>query len=159
MADPTPTYDQVVNAVITALPAASVTATVLHFENRRKSELELLREYQDAAPPYEVELLLIDVNVDGVEGKTNGEVYAIYKVELRHLYTIQDEELISRIAKFRVEKIRSLLEGAAAIFRIGGQVPLRTPETVSVRGGFVEREDSRYYESTLTFEVEGRRWS
>lgn len=159
MADPTPTYDQVVAATMAAL-ATNGSATVLHFENRKRSELELLREYQSqAGPSYEVELVLVDVDVDSVEGKCFGEKYSIYKVKLRHLYTRQDEEEISRIAKFRAEKLRGLLEGNANVFRIGGQVPLRTPEVVAMRGEFVERDDSRYYESILTFEVEGRRWS
>lgn len=140
------------------LSSASLTATILHFDNRRSSELELLREYRGGAPDYEAEIVLIECDVDEIEGKAHGENYPIYRVELRHLYTKQDEEEISRIAKFRAEQIRAAVAGNSDIFRIGGQVPLRTPETASLSGRFVDREDSRYYESIIRFEVEGRRW-
>jgi hypothetical protein len=160
MADPVPTFDQAMAAVMSALTSSTLSATVLPFENRLKSELELLRAHQDPDDPTaEVELVLVDADPDSVEGRTHGEVYTIYKFQLRHLYTTQDEEMISRIAKFRAEKIRTLLEGNSNVFRIGGQVPLRTPETVTSTGGFVEREESRYYETILRFEVEARRWA
>jgi len=160
MADPVPTFDQAMAAVATALSGGSLTATILPFESRYKSELEFLRAYQDPDDATaEVELLIMDADVDSVEGRTHGEMYTIYRFKLRHLYTMQDEEMISRIAKFRVEKIRTLLEGNSNVFRIGGQIPLRTPETVSVAGAFVDREESKYYESILSFEVEARRWA
>lgn len=154
----TPTYDEVVNAVMAELRAASLTGVFLHFENRRMSEAELLREYRSAAPDFESEITLIECDVDDIEGKAHGENYSIYKVEVRHLYTRQDEEEISRIAKFRAERIRNAITGNTDIFRIGSQVPLRTAETASLSGRFVDRDDSRYYESVIRFEVEGRRW-
>jgi len=160
MSDPTPTLDQTLNAVATQLAAGGVTATILHFEDRKKSDTETMRDYQDPDDPtFEVELLFMDADVDDAEGKTFGEKYSIYKVTLRHVYTRQDEEEISRIAKFRAEKIRGIIEANTSIFRIGGQVPLRTPETASLSGSFVDREESRYYESMIKFQVEARRWA
>ena len=155
----TPTFDQVIAATLSALSSASLTGTFLYFENRRSSEVEMLREYRQGAPDYEAEVTLIDCDVDDIEGKAHGENYSIYRVTLRHLFTKQDEESISRIAKFRGERIRNVLTGNEDIFRIAGQVPLRTPETVTLVGTFVEREESKYYENILKFEVEGRRWA
>ena len=159
MADPTPTREQALTAVMSVLQGGALTATLLHVENRYKSEVEALREYQKTDGSYETEVLFVGADVQSVEGKTFGEKYSIYKFELRHLYTRQDDLEISRIAKFRAEKIRGLIEGNAAIFRIGSQVPLRTEETCELRGGFVDNDGSRYYESKLTFSVEARRWA
>jgi hypothetical protein len=158
MATPTPTMDQVLAAVVTALSAASATTTVLHFEDRHKSELETIREYRDPAT-FECDVAFVDADPENVEGKTYGEHYVIYRVEVRHLYTCQDEQEISRIAKHRAELMRRAIENNANVFRVGGQVPLRTPETASLKGRFVDREDSRYYESMIEFSVEARQWA
>lgn len=159
MSNPTPTIEQAINATLGVLQAGSLSATILPFEDRRKSPLETMREYQKRDGSYETELLFIDAQVDGVEGRTFGEKYAIYNFKLRHLYTIQDEEQISRIGKYRAEQIRNLLEGNASVFRIGSQVPLRTSETVDLQGEFIEVDDSKYYESKISFSVEARKWS
>lgn len=160
MADPTPTLEQTLNAVTTQLYASAPSAVILHYEDRRKSELETLREFQDqAGPDFEVEIVFMDADVESVEGKTYGEKYSIYNITLRHLYTRQDEEEISRIAKHRAEKIRGTIEANASIFRINSQVPLRTPETAELQGRFVDRDDSKYYESIIKFSVEARRWA
>jgi len=49
----TPTQEQVVNAVVSALHTAGV-GTVLHFEHRKPSEAELIREYQATSGEYDL---------------------------------------------------------------------------------------------------------
>ena len=156
----TPTQEQVVNAVVSALQTAGV-GTVLHFENRKPSEAELLREYQATTAEYDVDLWLVDCDVRGVAGPAPGERYSVFEVQVRHLCVRRNEDEASRQAKYRVELARTALEGNAAVFHIGSVYPLRngTSETVDARGRFVDREDSRYYDTTLTLEVEARRWA
>lgn len=155
----TPTQEQVVNAVVSALHTAGV-GTVLHFEHRKPSEAELIREYQATSGEYDLDLWLIDCDARGAAGPAPGERYTVFDVQVRHLCVRRGEDEASRQAKFRVELARTALEGNADVFHIGGQYPLRngTSETVDARGRFVDREGSRYYETTLTLEVEARRW-
>ena len=154
-----PTPEQIINATVSALETAGV-GTILHFENRKTSEAELIREYQAATAEYDLDLWLIDYTVRGVAGPAPGERYSVVEVRIRYLCVRRADEEASRQATFRVELARTALEGNAGIFHIDGQYPLRngTSETVDARGGFVDREGSRYYESVLTFDDETRRW-
>lgn len=156
----TPTMDQVVNATTTALLGISGIGSVLHFENRKPSELELIREYQQTTGEYDADIWLIDCDSRQAHGPAPGERYSVYEVTVRYLCVRRNEDEASRQAKSRAEVARNTLEGNSDIFQIGGQYPLRngTQQTVESRGAFVDREGSRYYETKLTFEVEARRW-
>lgn len=158
MSEPTPTLDQAFGAVVTALQGASV-GTVYGYENRLPTEAEMLRELESAATDYAVDLWLVSATVRAQEGPAVGERYSLYRFECRYLCVRRGEEETSLDAHVVAERARTAIEANPAIFQIGGQYPLYTDETVEQEGRFVDRENSRYFETILRFTVEARRWA
>jgi hypothetical protein len=153
--------DQVLTAVYDALQAMSpLPGTVYHHETHLQSETRLLDLNRDATSK-ESHVWLMDADVEPKQGPANDELYSIYRVKLRYLSVmVLDEEDWARHAKYRAELVRTALENNDNVFAIGGIQPiLDTPKTVDLRGGFVEREGTRYCEILMELTVEARRWS
>ncbi len=159
MANPTPTIDQVLNAVVAEMNSMTPLpeGAVLYFEGHLPSEAELLRKYRDAVNQ-SADVWLVSADVDSEEGPAPGELYSLYRVRVRYLSVRVDEEEWSRQALFEAERVRTELEANAGVFAIGGQRQLRATEAISVDGAFKDVEGSQVFEANLRFTVEARRW-
>jgi len=157
----TPTLEQVFQAVTDALCAMSpLPGTVLHYDNHYSSEVKLLDEHRNATTK-ECDVWLMDADTDTDQGESNDELYSIFRVKLRYLSVhVDGQDQWSRDARWVAELVRTTLENNDSVFAIGEIQPLLgTPKTVTARGGFVDKESTRWHEMVLEFSVEARRWS
>lgn len=160
MADPTPGLEAVVTATVTEMDAiAPDIGDVQGFEHTLDSEVEFIELFQDAG--FNADIWLVDVaSIDSVEGDAAGEVYSIYSMRIRFITVRKAVAAWSEQARVLFEKVRTKLEKNPAVFAIGGQRQLRTPETVSLSShDFVPVEDQTVYEDQLTYSVEARRFA
>lgn len=161
MAVPIPTVDQVLDSVFVELNTMSnAPGTVIHWERNLEDESEFVETYQDANG--ELSLTTITCrSTDSVEGPASNEDYEVYSVRVKY-YSVStlDPEEWSRMALMRAQLLVNELEKNTAVFRIGGQVPLRTPETVNIESfGFESVGDKMMFVVVLALSVEARRWS
>lgn len=162
MADPTPTFDQVIAAVLAEMTAMSpLPGTILHFENHLENEAELIKRYLLSPPQVEAHVWMISGSQSpDVEGDAVGQVFCTYNVQLRYVSVMTAVDTWSRTALTRAERVRNTLSKNANVFAISGQRQLRTAETVELAGAdFTIIGDQRVYQVTLRLQVEARRWS
>lgn len=155
----TPTVEQVIAAVKTAIAAAFPTHDVLAYETTLDDDREYIDQFQDPDTG-RLDLWLIDVeSVDPIEGPAAREDYEPIRVRARYLSLRKSDLDWSQTARTNAETARATLAQNNSIFRIGGQVPINnTPETVSLEHGSEELEGSKIYRDILRLTVEGRRW-
>lgn len=160
MAAPVPTLETVITAVKTRMDTIGGLGTVRTYDHTFEDDAEFYEDFQDVN--FEMDLWIVDVwdGIDEAEGDATGETYEIYKLRIRYWSVRVNKADWSALARVKFEAVRTELSGNAAIFAIGGQRQLRTPETVQVRKHSKEQiSNQMLYESFLTLDVEARRWS
>ena len=160
MAAPTPTLNQALDAVYTAISAMDPSpGVVLWFESDRDDPVEFVERYQDADTGELAVIQITGESAGAEEGPASGEDYEIYVVTIR-LWTLQiDTEDWSRNSLHEAERIMTALDKSTSVFRIEGQVPLRTPETVALAShGKITIDEQQLFEAVIELRVEARRW-
>ena len=104
------------------------------------------------------------IGIDEIEGPASQEFYEVYNIEIEHWSIETDDADWSKTARDKAETVRDDLNGAAAIFAIGGQRQVFTPETISItsHGQREIRGDDKahmIYGTILSLQVEARRFS
>lgn len=161
MATPTPDLETVIDAVVSEMDAiAPDIGDVQGFEHTLDSEVEFIELFQDSG--FDADIWLVDVtDIPEEEGDAAGEQYALYNLRVRYISVRKDDPAWSKKARLLFEIVRDKLNKNPAIFAIGGQRQLRTPETVSI-GTYTPLngvEDQTVYQTEITFTVEARRFA
>ena len=160
----TPTLNEAIDAVKTALDAISPSiGSVLTGFHTLADDVEFIENgsYKSSGS---MNLFFIEGrSIPAQEGPSPGEFYEPYEISIR-LWTLRTANADwSKEARAKAELARDELEGNPDVFRIGGQVPLRTPETVQliehsptpIRD---EAGEEMVYQTELRLTVEGRRF-
>lgn len=97
------------------------------------------------------------------EGDGVGEKYLTYSFWIRYWSLRTNDQDWSQKARIQAAAVQELLSGNANVFRVGGQVPLHTPEAVTIeshgkRTISGDEGPQMIYQTVLTLEVEARRW-
>lgn len=161
MGTPTPTMEQVLDAVYDVLAAMSpLPGIVLWHGLDREDEAEFLRRYRQTGTD-EIDLVMIEgTSGADIEGPAFREDYEVYEIRVRYLSVQRENEDWSRIALAQAYRIVNALDNTASIFRIGGQIPLRSGERAVLQShGFVTFGGQKIYESIIALSVEARRWT
>lgn len=163
MPAPTPALETVVTAIKTEMDAIASLGTVLTGLHGLEDDVEFIKKGAYIASG-SMNLFFIDLKgVDEVEGDAVGEVYEIYDLEIRYWSLRTNNANWSKEARQKAESVRDKLFGNTAVFRIGGQVQLRTPETVQIESHGPEEirgtdGSQMVYLTVLSLRVEARRW-
>ena len=160
MAAPSPTLETSLTAVKTAISAIGSIGTVVEYDHPMEDPWEYLEAYQNSSTG-KLDVWLIDVeSIDEVEGPANRENYSIYNIRIRYFSVRVASADWSKQGRILIESVRDALNFASAIFAIGGQRQLRTPETCSLRSwGFEDEGGQRIYKGELALSIEARRFS
>lgn len=163
MAAPTPALETVLAAIKTAMEAIASIGTVRVFDHTLEDDVEFLDEI-GLLDADSMDLWIVELEgVSPEEGSAPGEIYEIYNLRIRYWSIRTGDEEWSKGARQKAASVCDALSGNAAVFRIGGQVQLRTPETVAIdshgptsiqgpEGGQL------VYQTMLSLSVEARRW-
>ncbi len=160
MAVATPTLEVVLTAIRTTMLAIpSFVGTVRVFERTLDSEYEYLDLLKSPTTAV-LDLWIVEIDTtDEEEAEAAGEQYSLYNVTITYTNVRLDDLEWSKKARIEAERVRDGLNQSAAVFAIGGQRQLRTPETVSIQShGFEDVEDQKVYRTVLTLQVEARRF-
>ncbi len=164
MATSTPTLEAVLAAIKTAVLSVASVGTVKSSDHPFEDDLEWL-EQQSLLDLPSWDAWIVELRgVSEAEGAAAGEVYDIYSIGIRHWSSRTDNADWSQEARELSEAVREAISGNEDVFRIGGQVQLFTPETVSfdshekvnIRG---TEGDQMVFRSVLSLAVEARRWA
>ena len=162
MSSPTPTVDQVLNAVESELRTINnPPAEVLHWEIPVAREEELLRDHRTA----DGEISLATVGLESarlVAGDASGEDYQLYSVRVRYYYvSTVDPGESSRTGLTRAQLLIDELDKNDSVFRIGGQAPLLgTAETAELSAyGLQAVGEFTVFVAEIGLTVEARRWA
>lgn len=161
----TPTLETVVTAIKTQIDAISPSVgTVLTGFHGYEDEVEyILRNSYIASGA--MNLWFVDVaDVDEVEGPATQENYEQYNIKITYWSSRKNDVDWSKKARQNAEAVRDKLSLNSAIFAIGGQRQVRTPETVQIEshGPFdIDGTDGaqRIYRTVVALAVEGRRFA
>lgn len=163
MATPTPALETVIAAVVAEMDAiAPDIGEVRGFEHTLDSEVEFIELFQDInGENFDTDIWLVDVtSIDEIEGEAAAEQYSIYNLRIRYISVRKNQADWSKQARTLFEKVRDKLNKNAAVFAIGGQRQLQTPEIVALSThGFTTIEDQTVYQSEMTLQVEARRFT
>lgn len=160
----TPTLEQAIAAVAAAMGDVSGVGDVLTGFHTREDDVEFILE-GDYLSAGTMDLWFVDAEpgAEEIEGPAVGEIYERYNVEIRYWSVRTGDVDWSKTARTKAESVRDALSKNPDVFRIDGQVPLITPETVrlvahrqeSIRG---TESDQLVYLSILELQIEARRW-
>lgn len=164
MAAATPTLEAVLDAIESEMTAISgFVGTVRKFDRTLEDEYEYL-DLVKSAVDAQLDLWIVEVeSVNEEEAEAAGEQYSLYNVTITYTNVRMNDPEWSKKARLEAEKVRDALNQNAAIFAIGGQRQLRTPETVSLRAHGRETTESdnpqMVYRPVLELQVEARRFA
>lgn len=160
----TPALETIMTAVKTALDAIASLGTVYTGFHGLESDVEFIIKNSLVASG-SMNAWFIDLKgTREQEGQAIGEAYEQHELEIRYWSLRTNNANWSKEARQKAESVRDALSGASSVFRIGGQVQLRTPETVQIDSH--GQVDLRHFGGTqmayltvLSLTVEARRWS
>lgn len=160
-----PTLEAVISAIKTAMDAISSLGTVYTGFHGLEDDEEFILKNSLISNGSMNAFFIDTLGVDEREGDAAGEIFELYQIEIRYWSLRTNDSDWSKAARQKAEAVRDALSGAAAIFAIGGQRQLVTPETVriashgqeDIRGG--EAGPQLVYLTRLVLSVEARRWS
>lgn len=165
MAAATPTVEQVITAIETAMNAISPSiGTVYTSFHTREDDVDFIR-INGLISSGSMNAWFIDlVNVEEAEGPAAGEIYEFYQIAIVYWSLRTNNADWSEEARIKAESVRTALSGLAAVFAISSQRQMNTPETVrllshgpkEIRG---TEGQQMVYETVLGLTAEGRRWS
>lgn len=167
MGVPVPTLSDVTAAVKLQMEAiVPSVGTVFAFEHKLEDDVEHFRESVQNQTTGAGDAWYIDLeNTTSLEGPAPGENYVQYNLRIRHVNTRVNIANWSEISRELSQRVVDKLEKNTAVFRIGGQPQLRTPETVAVADVGKRQLDSAIFGpqmvmgSNLRLSVEARRWT
>ena len=149
-------------AVATEIDAVNLAAgTVLTSDLKEESEREGIEKYQNLTS----KLIDLWVVTSGppkeIEGPAPGENYRIYPITCLYWNVRSGDADWEKTARTQVETICDRLNQNSNVFRIGGQIQLRTEEVALVEAqGFETIEDGMLvFKAVVTLQVEARRWA
>lgn len=160
----TPTLEAVLAAIKAVLLSVGSIGTVKTSDHPLEDDMEWLEE-QALLDSSTWDAWIVELrSVNEAEGPAAGEVYEIYSIMIRYWSKRTDDADWSQKARELAETVREELSGNEDVFRIGGQVQLHTPETVSFDShGKVSIKgtegDQMVFQSVLSLAVEARRWA
>ena len=160
-----PTMDAVIEAVKTRLDTVSGLGTVITSDNPFEEDVDFI-EINSHISSGSMNLFIVSAEAaPEFEGPASLEVYSRIQVIVQIWILRTGSATWDKITRDKAEAARDEISGNAAIFRIGGQVPVTgTPETVSLTDhgkGEISGDDGpqMIWKSELKFEVETRRWT
>lgn len=164
MTAPAPTRAQVETAIKTALDAISSLGTVYKGFHTLEDDREFLVKNSLISSGSANVFFILPVGSPEREGEAAGEVYVFHQFEIRYWSIRTGVAEWSGEARTKAESVQDTLSGNPAIFRIGGQVQLETPETAQIvshgpdriRDG--EQGEQMVFLTVLSLVVEARRW-
>lgn len=169
MPDATPAAETVIAAVKAEIDAVNPAwGTVLDSDNpiaEGEGEIEFIEQYQmPVADPNEGAIDLWVVSKEGGaqrEGDAPGQVYEFPRIFLQYWGVRLADASWDKTARAQIAAVLNRLsQNSANIFRIGGQIQLETPETVTVaRQGFETVGGQHVYKARLELTYEARRWA
>lgn len=164
MAAATPTLEEAIAAVAAAMEDIAGIGTVKTGFHTLEDDVEFLVAggYLDS-PTMDLWFVDAEPGAEEIEGQAVGEIYERYNVEIRYWSIRTADADWSKKARTKAESVRDALSANPDVFRIDGQVPLITPETVrlvthrqeTIRG---TESEQLVYLSILAMQIEARRW-
>lgn len=137
MGTATPGLETAITAIGTEISAIANIGTVFNFEHDREDEMEFLRSQQVVegdADEGDIDVTFIDLEAEEpIEGPATGENYVIYQIRVRYVIVRVGEADWLKVGRQKIRSIADKLNRNQAVFAIGGQPQLRTPETVTIR--------------------------
>lgn len=160
MPTPTPTLETVLAAIKTRMDTVAGIGTVFTSEHTIEDEFRFARKYRDAGTG-ELKVWLVDVtDIPEEEGDSVGEVYSFYRIRIRCVTVLVNDADWVKKTRQKIELVRDELSGNAAVFGIGPQRQIKTPETISLTDfGPRTMGDQLYVKGELSLTVEARRWT
>jgi hypothetical protein len=167
MATAVPALETVIDALYTALVAINPSVgTVRKGEHTLEDDVEHI-EVNSLISGGSLDVWFIDLeSTSPYEGKGVGEDYDIYNLRLRYWSMRTADADWSSKARIKAQSVADALTRNPAIFAIGTQVQIFTPELVAIvsHGPAQIRDVARsqgqmIFETILALAVEARRWS
>ena len=164
MADAVPAMEDVFAAVKGELDEIASLGTVYDGDHGLEDDVEFI-EAEGLISAGSMDAIFLElVSSPNREGAAAGEIFAFFQGEIRYWSMRTNDPDWSIAARAKAESMVSKLTGNPAVFRIGNQVQLETPETADIvqhgpsdiRGG--EDGNQKVFLTILRFTVEARRW-
>lgn len=163
MAAAAPTVEQVLSAIKTALDGVGTLGTVVTYDHKFEVEMEYLESVQNRSTGA-LDLWIVDLLAVDAREAVAGELMEFYRVRVRYFNVRKNSATWVETARTQLEAGRTALARSAAVFAIGNQRQLETPEVVEV-SDFGKRDLSDFNGTQtvvlgdLRLTVEARRWS
>lgn len=160
----TPALETVLAAIKTRLEALADIGVVKTSDHTLEDDIEFLEE-QGLLDTSSMNVWIVDLQGSReVEGDAPGEVYVVHSIGIRYWSIREGDAEWSKKARQKAAEVQEALSGNADVFRIGGQVPLYTPETVQIdahgKTPIQGTEGTQMvFQTSLSLAVESRRWS
>lgn len=161
----TPTVEQVIDGVYSVLSGIAGLGTILKRDHTLEDDAEFI-DFGGYISSGTMNLWIIELEgTNQFEGEGNGESYERYGILVRYWSLRTNNADWQKEARIKAMEAVDALRKNAAVFAIGGQVQLFTPETVSLAGPQpAQIRDIRrgggqmVMEGVLRLTVEARAW-
>lgn len=164
MAASTPALETVLAAIKAEIEELADIGTVKTSDHTLEDDVEFL-EAEGLLDTSSMDVWIVDLlGSREIEGEAPGEVYDIHSIGIRYWSIREGDAEWSKKARQKAAEVQEKLSGNADVFRIGGQVPLYTPETVQIdahgKTPIQGTEGTQMvFQTSLSLAVEARRWS